>query len=131
MRRDVYSGHVRLFGESHEHTLGAVLNYANSLVSLERFGEAKALLRKTIPAARRVPGESDEDTLRLRCIYARALYDDPAAPLDDLREAMDTFEDADRTARCVFGGSHPLVEQIQDDLRNVRYVLRAREARGK
>ena len=131
MRRDVYSGHVRLFGESHEHTLGAVLNYANSLVSLERFGEAKALLRKTIPAARRVPGESDEDTLRLRCIYARALYDDPAAPLDDLREAMNTFEDADRIARRVFGGSHPLVEQIQDDLRNVRYVLRACEAREK
>ena len=122
---------MKLYGEENRVCLLRASNYANLLIDLKRFEEAKSLMRKTIPVARRVLGENDEDTLRLRCIYARALYDDPAAPLDDLREAMDTFEDADRIARRVFGGSHPLVEQIQDDLRNVRYVLRAREARGK
>ena len=106
------------------------MDYSNYLIELKRDKEAKALLRKMIPAARRVLGESDEDTLRLRCIYARALYEDHAATLDDLREAMDTFEDAGRIARRVLGGSHPLVAQMQDDLRNARYVLRAREARG-
>ena len=49
MLRDVYSGNVRLNGEEHEETLLAALNYADALISLERFEEAKALLRKRSP----------------------------------------------------------------------------------
>ncbi len=43
---------------------------------------------------------------------------DASATLDDLREAVETFEDADPIAVRVFGGSHPLVAQMQDDLRS-------------
>ena len=53
--------------------------------SLERFEEAKSLLRKTMPVARRVLGESHELTLKMRWIYAAALYRDDGATLDDLR----------------------------------------------
>ena len=42
------------------------MNYAISLLPLDRFEEVKSLLRKTIPMARRVLGESDETTLRMR-----------------------------------------------------------------
>ena len=48
MRRDVYSGCLRLHGEEHENTLVAASNYASSLC-LKRFEEAKALLPKRCP----------------------------------------------------------------------------------
>ena len=57
MRREVYSGRLKLNGEEHEDTLRTANNYADSLVNLERFEEAKSLLRKTMPVARRVRRE--------------------------------------------------------------------------
>ena len=84
-------------------------------------------MRKNIPVARRVLGESNELTLKMRWIYARALYGDPDATLDDLREAVTTLEDADPIARRVLGSAHPTTGGIEDDLRKSRAVLRARE----
>ena len=37
--------------------------------------------------------------------YAQALYKDPGATLDDLREAVAELEDTERTARRVLGGA--------------------------
>ena len=85
------------------------------------------MLRKTLPAARRVLGESHADTLRLRWYFAQSLYKDPAATLDDLREAVTTLEDTERTARRVLGGAHPDTAVIEDNLRGARSALRARE----
>ena len=98
-----------------------------TLVDLERFEEAKSLFRRMIPVARRVLGETDEVTLRMKSHYACGLYDDPAATLADLREAVATFEDAERIARRVLGGSHPITEGIDDELREARAALAARE----
>ena len=56
-----------------------------------------------------------------------ALYADPAATLDDLREAVTTLEDAERIARRVLGGAHPVLAKIANSLRNARAALRARE----
>ena len=80
-----------------------------------------------MPVARRVLGENNEGTLRLRWNYARALYEDPAAKLADLREAVTTLEVAKRTARRVLGGAHPLTTEIEDALQGARAALRARE----
>jgi hypothetical protein len=126
-RRDVYSGNLRLHGEEHEETLAAANNYASSLNGLKRFEEAKALLRKTIPVARRVLGESSELTLRMRWVYALTLYDDPGASLDDLREAVTILEETERTARRVLGGSYPLTTGIDRSLREARAALAARD----
>ena len=52
---------------------------------------------------------------------------DPAATLDDLRKAVTTLEDTERTARRVMGGAHPLTVDIEDELRDARAALRARE----
>ena len=101
-----------------------------SFVGLERFEEARTLLRRTMPAARRVLGESRELTLWMRWAYAKALYSDTGATLDDLREAVTTLEDTERTARRVFGDTHPLTEGIEGDLERSRAVLRAREAQS-
>ena len=46
------------------------------------------------------------------------LYKDDGATLDDLREAVTTLEETDRTARRVFGGAHPLTVDIEDSLQN-------------
>jgi len=117
---DVYHVHVKLNGEEHIGTLLAALNYATTLLTLERFQEAKSVLRKSVPTARRVLGENDLLTLKMRKIYARALYEDASATLGDTREAVTTFEEIERIARRVFGGAHPFVAGIEVELRNAR-----------
>ena len=62
----------------------------------------------------------------MRKIYARALYKDPGATLDDLNEAVKTLEETARTARRVMGGSHPLAVAIEKSLLRSRAALRAR-----
>ena len=84
-------------------------------------------MRRTVPMARRVLGDSHALTLRMRKIYAGALYKDDGATLDHLREAVTTLEDAERIARRVFGGAHPVARAIGYDLREARATLRARE----
>ena len=127
MLRDVYSGYLRLNGEEHEMTLIAALNYANSLLDLKRFEEAKTFMRKMMPVARRVLGESHEITLRASFNYAGALYNADGATLDDIREAVTTLEENERTARRVFGGAHPLTKGMKAELPKLRAALRARE----
>ena len=111
-------------------TLIAANNYAASLLGLQHFEEAKELLCTTIPVAQRVLGESDEFTLKMRNNYAEALYEDDRATLDDLREAVATLEELERTARHVLGGAHPTAVGIEGYLRDARAALRAREAPG-
>ena len=94
---------------------------------LKRFEEAKSLVDKMMPVARRVLGEGCNLTLRMRCIYAQSLYADPDATLDDLHEAVTTLEEIERTARRVLGGAHPLLEIFEDCLRQSRAILAARE----
>ncbi len=127
MLRDVYSGTLELFGEDDRRTLLAASNYAASLNDQNNYEELKPMLRKTIPVARRVLGENYEVTLKMRKIYARTLYGDPSAALDDLREAVTTLEELERIARRVLGGAHPLTEAIEHDLRQSRAALAARE----
>ena len=91
------------------HCAGSILanNYASLLVDLKHFKEVKSVLRKTMPVARRIYGEGHETTLRMGMNYARTLYMDAGATLDDLREAVTTLEDTERTARRVLGGAQP------------------------
>jgi hypothetical protein len=126
MQRDVYSGRLKLNGEEHLETLRAAYNYAVSLSNLKRFKEAKAQFHKMFPVARRVLGES-QLTLQMRWNYAEALYQNAGATLDDLREAVATLEDTERTARRVLGGAHPDVLAIEKSLRNSRAALDTRE----
>ena len=127
MRQDVYSGRLKLNGE-HLFTITAAICYASTLKDLNRYDEAKSLLCKYIPVARRVLGESHELTFGIRRNYAVALYEDDAATLDDLREAVTLLEEAGQTARRVLGGTHPTTVEMEPALENSRAALRAREA---
>ncbi|CAH0379670.1 unnamed protein product [Pelagomonas calceolata] len=123
IKRDVYFGRLRLGGEEHEETLRAANNYASSLARLQRFGEARSLVRRTMPLVRRVLGEGHRLTLKMRWLYAQTIYADPAATLDDLRKAVTTLEDVERTARRVLGGAHPLTVDIEAEIRDARTIL--------
>jgi len=130
MRQDVYSGNVRLEGEESHEALQAANNYASTLSRLERHEEAKSLLRKMIPVARRVLGESNDITLRVRLNCARALYMNTGATLDDLREAVTTLDETERIARRVLGGTHPTTSAIERSLQNARAAAGPRETPG-
>ena len=127
LKRDVYSGRLKLLGEEHRDTLISGSNYALSLIDLQRFEEAKALQRKMMPVARRVLGDSDDITLKMRLSYARAFYKDAGATLDDLREAVNTLEETERTARRVLGGAHPTTVRGEGALQYTRNMLAVRE----
>ena len=63
----------------------------------------------------------------MKWVYARALCKDPDATLDDLREAVTTLEETERTARRVLGGTHPITTGMEVPLRNARAALAARD----
>ena len=113
--------------EEHAETIRAAHNYASTLKALQRVEEAKSLLCRTVPLARRVLGEGHRLTLKMRWSYAKSLYMDPGATLGDLRESVTTLEDTERIARRVFGGANPLTRWIEKELQNARATLRARE----
>ena len=131
LKRDVYYGNLRLNGNEHYDTIREAFNYAKSLAGLQRFEEAKSLLRKTIPVARRVLGEGALITLSMRGIYGQSLYGDNGATLDDLREAVATLEEIARISRRVLGNSHPVTGGIEGSLKRSRSTLRARETQSR
>ena len=63
----------------------------------------------------------------MRRIYAQSLHKNDDATLDDLREATTTLEEAEQTARRVFGSAHPTTVGIEDTLQDAQAALRARE----
>ena len=79
-----------------------------------------------MPVARRVLGKGHDFTLTMRWIYAQSLYYDAGATLDDLREAVTSLEELERTARRVFGGEHPTKKGIEISLQTARAALRSR-----
>ena len=60
-------------------------------------------------------------------MYATTLSLDEGATLDDLREAVTTLEELERTARRVFGSAYPTTKAIEHALEMSREALRARD----
>ena len=79
MQREVYSKRVMLNGEEHLETLRAASNYAGQLQGLKHFEEAKSMLRKIMPVARRVLGEGYDLTLKSATNYTRVRSTRPTA----------------------------------------------------
>ena len=59
--------------------------------------------------------------------YAKTLCGATGATLEDLREAVATLEDVERTARRVLGSAHPYTKGIERAVKFSRKKLRARE----
>ena len=73
--------------------------------------------------ARRVLGENQELTLRMRWNYADALCRADGATLDDICEGVTTLEEIEPTARRVLGSAHPLTAGIERSLRAVQAAI--------
>jgi len=127
LRREVYSGRLKLCGEEASETFMEANNYAAILRDLQRYAEAKSLLRKTMPVARRVLGKNDVLILKMRWNFALMLYKEDGATLDDLREAVTSLEEVAPASQRLLGSAHPLVVQVERSLRDSRAALRARE----
>lgn len=115
-------------GEESSGTIREASNLVSLLNDLQRYEEAKALMHKTIPVTRRVLGENQEMTLRMRMHYGRALYGDDAATLDDLREAVETLEETKQITQRVLGNAHPVTRLVGEFLEKARVALGARSA---
>ena len=57
-----------------------------------------------------------------------ALFEDDAATLDDLHEAVETLESVARVWTRVFGEAHPETQIVHAALKNAREMLAARAA---
>ena len=121
--------YCELVGSEDERTLASAMNYGCTLRDLDlqteaagqphtwhRSQRAKFLLRKLIPVGRRVLGESHEQMVRMRLLYAMCLSDDDAAPRDDVAEATSQLEELLRTAQRIYGPANPLVKHIKGTL---------------
>ena len=75
-------------------------------------------------------GEDDGDAPSRGWHYGEALYKDDGTTLDDLRKAVTTLEETERTSRRVLGGAHPQTVGIGKALRAVRATLCRRETPG-
>ena len=130
MHREVYAGRLALNGEESFYTLIAANSLAGNLIR-HSFEEAKAFFRTVVPIARRVLGEGHDLTLTIRINYTRALYEDPDATLDDLREAeTTTLVETERTARRILGSAHPLVDTVEQGMRDFRELRAIHELRA-
>ena len=120
MRGDIYSKRLKLDGEEHPSTLSAANNYAMLLITLRRFKEAKRLLRKVIPVARRVLGNEHNLTLSLCEDLSRATLLDGDSSAEEVREAVRALEDTLGVWRRVLGPQHPNTQRVQQNLEAYR-----------
>ena len=60
-------------------------------------------------------------------IYGWALYKDPVATRDDLREAVETLESVAKSCQQLFGAAHPDTSNVLNVLANARKKLAAAE----
>ena len=91
-------------------------NYAESLIQLQRFQEAKRVLRKVIPVAQRLLGTVHACTVSLREDLALATLQDGNSTLGEKREALRTLEDTLGVMRRVLGPQHPETQRVQHNL---------------
>ena len=102
-----------------EKTLLAANNYAMVLLELQRFEEAKKVLRRTVPVARRVLGAEHALTLSLREDLSRATLGG-ASSAEEKREALRILEEVAGVMRRVFGPAHPETLRAQRQLEHYR-----------
>ena len=125
MYREVYSGRLRLNGDEDEKTLLAANNYAMVLLELQSFEEAKKVLRRTVPVARRALGAEHALTLSLREDLSRATLDGKSSA-DEKREALQMLEDTVAVMRRVLGPAHPDTLHAQSELKMYRSRRKSR-----
>ncbi len=123
MRREVYSGTYRIYGEDSYDALVETLNLALVLRDTGNDPEAKELLRARIPVAERSLGRENYVYFRLCWAYANSLAAAADATFDDLVQAEALLDDTYTRFRRVMGDGHPDTPRIHQRLLNTRKML--------
>ena len=90
---------------------------------LSHFVEAKVLIRKTLPVARRVIGEDHDTSMGLRCLLHHSTVLDPKSTRGDVQEAKKELDKILCQARRVLGATHPRLLAIQKTVDGARERL--------
>ena len=90
------------------------------LLDLRRFKEAKRVLRKVVPVARRVLGNHHELTLSICEDLCRATLLDGGSSANEKRDALKMLEDTLGVMRRVLGPQHPETQRVQGSLHSYR-----------
>ena len=125
LMRSVYTDGLRIFGPSSEDTFNAAEQLAGFLIraSDEGFFEAKTLLRKHLPSARRTLAPDAEARIKLAKMYAVTIYihaDQSDTCRDDRFEAVSILEKIVRVQRRKKGPNHPSTKHTQSILDEFR-----------
>jgi hypothetical protein len=110
--------------------LYAASGMANTLLDLNRQGEARSIFREQIPIARRILGPAHRTTLGMISNLTIAVCSDEGTSRDDFVEAMTLQEEAVGVLCQVFGGSHPITLQAKHNLAKAQADLLRRDSRG-
>ena len=79
MARECYASYVKVCGPEHPDTLNLARLIAHSLVALEEYAEAEAILRETLVLHRKVLGADHDRTLHIACALQRLIDDGNAS----------------------------------------------------
>jgi hypothetical protein len=87
------------------------------------WGEAKTILRKTMPDVRRELGTHHDLTLCFRSNLAECLLFDAGATRGDVAEAVAIYEDLLPRTRRIYGADHPNWRHVSKILERAREKL--------
>ena len=120
IQRSVHAHHLSFDGPTHDDTILAAFNLANSLGKLGHYAESKSILRDLLPGARGLMA------LRASWAYANDLLADPNASVEDLRESVAKLTSVEKSWKRVMGPNHPELPRLQNVLRRAHVELAAR-----
>ena len=87
---------------------------------VDPYAEARSLLREHLPIARRVMGRDDPVTFTMTETLAQSLFQQGAAPRDDMLEAAEIFTEHLQRLRQVLGSAHPVTQRVKRNLERIR-----------
>ena len=126
IEREVYARRSALYGRDNESTLISAGNLASTLVDdLQQFDEARAFLRDRIPEAIQFLGKDHDLAFKMQRMYAKCLYKNDGASLEDITAAVATLEDLDRRQTRIYGAAHPQTGSTRRRLAEAREKLAA------
>ena len=94
-----------------------------SLLNLRNYTEIRSLLRKYLPLARRVMGHDHEVSRTMTETLAQSLFQQGAAPRDNVLEAAEILTEHNQRLRQIFGSAHPVTQRSERNLGSIRECL--------
>ena len=88
---------------------------------MERFADARAVGREIVQWAHRNP--DSPHSFHIVKALMDSLYKDPNASVDDLREAVEVFENIPATSSRVLGTAHPDTKTYEKALAKAKKAL--------